>query len=214
MSSLLEDIYGAISVFSNKTPQQIKGNAKEFQLDVLTRVVTTLLGKNSKVLRNVYVPYAKDTKTTEVDMILLMNGNIFVFEVKNYSCTIVGKQSEKDWKTIYTKDKTYTMYNPIMQNRGHISTLATYLKISEDSIYSVIVFSEDADISKVQYSKSSKLTVTTMTDIVNTITKLSKNKPKYSKQQMDTLYQAIKPLTKVSKAVKEQHIKDVSKDRH
>lgn len=198
-----------LSVVTGKTSQQLKGNAKEFQLDLLTRLISTLTISNARVLRNVYVPYAKGTKTTEIDMILISNGNVYVFEVKNYSCTVVGNQKDKDWKTIYTKEKTYSMYNPIMQNVGHISTLASYLGISKDRFKSVIVFSEDADIKKVKYTKTDSLNVLTMNNVVAYLIKQKFAKKNFSDDELKLLYTKMKPLTRVSKATKEQHIKDV-----
>lgn len=198
-----------LSAITGKTSQEIKGSSKELQLDLLARLVSTLTISNAKVLRNVYVPYAKGTKTTEIDMILFANGNIYIFEVKNYSCTIVGNEKDKNWKTIYTKEKTFEMYNPIMQNMGHISTLASYLNIPKDSFKSVVVFSENADIKKVKYSKSNSLNVLTMDTVIPYLIKQKLAKKNFSDDELKLLYAKIKPLTKVSKATKEQHIKDV-----
>lgn len=203
----MDSVYEFLSTITGKTPQQIKGNSKELQLDLLARLISTLTISNAKVLRNIYVPYGN--KTTEIDMLLLANGNIYVFEVKNYNCSIVGTQKSKNWKAIYTKDKSYDMYNPIMQNQGHISTLASYLKISQDKFKSIIVFSENANISKVKYTKTDSLNLLTMDTIVTYLIKQKFSKKSFTDSQLKTIYDTIKPLTKVSKSTKEQHIKDV-----
>ena len=205
----MSNIYDFLSTITGKTSQQIKGNAKELQLDILAKLISTLTISNAKTLRNVYVPYAKGTKTTEIDMLLFANGNIYVFEVKNYSCTIIGNEFDKDWKTIYTKDKTYSMYNPIMQNKAHISTLASYLKIPESKFKSIIVFSENADIKKVKYTRTNNLCVLTMDTITPYLIKQKVSKKHFTDTELKTIYDTIKPLTKVSKSIKEQHIKDV-----
>jgi hypothetical protein len=205
----MSNLYDIISTFTGKTTQEVKGSAKELQLDILARLISTLTVSNGKVLRNVYVPYAKGTKTTEIDMILLANGNAYIFEVKNYNCTIVGNQNDKDWTTIYTPEKTFTMYNPIMQNKGHISTLASYLKVPENKFKSVVVFSEKADISKVKYTKTDSLCVLTMDNVVPYLLKQKLSSDDFSNDELKTLYEKIKPLTNVSKDTKEQHINDV-----
>ena len=205
----MADIFEILGTITGKTSQQVKGTAKEIQLDIITKLISTLTISNAKTLRNIYVPYAKNTKTTEIDLLLMANGNIYIFEVKNYNCTICGKQTDKNWKAIYTKDKSYDMYNPIMQNSTHISTLANYLKLDEKLFKSVIVFSEKADISKVKYKKTSNLNVLNINDIPMYLIKEKISPKNFSNDQLDKIYNKIKPLTKVSKSVKEQHIKDV-----
>lgn len=193
-----------------KTPQQIKGNAKELELDVLARLVSTLTVSNAKVLRNVYVPYAKGSKTTEIDMLLLAHGSIYVFEVKNYRCTVVGRQRDRDWKAIYSPNRSYDLYNPILQNQGHVSTLASYLKLPESRFKSVVVFSEKADISRVEYSKSDSLRVLTMDAVVPYLVLQKVSKGGLSDDELRLVYDRVKPLTKVSKSTKEQHVRDVN----
>lgn len=206
----MPNIFDILGTITNKTPEQVKGNAKELQLDILTKLISMLTITNVKTLRNIYVPYAKNTKTTEIDMILFAYGNIYVFEVKNYSCAISGSQSEKDWKAIYTKDKSYNMYNPIMQNSTHISTLARYLNLDEKKFKSVIVFSEKADISKVKYRKTNSLSVITMDNVASYLLKEKSSKSAFTDAQLKDIYLRVKPLTKVSKDVKLQHINDVN----
>lgn len=201
-------LFDIFSKLSGKSTQQIKGNAKELQLDILARLISTLTFTNAKVLRNVYIPYGKD-KTTEIDMLLLANGNIYVFEVKNYTCTIVGNQSDKQWKAIYTPQKTYDLYNPIMQNEGHISTLASYLGLPKSNFKSIVVFSEDANTKQVKYTRTSNLCVLNMNTVVAYLLKQKTAKRHFTDDQLRDIYTKLKPLTKVSKDVKQQHIKDV-----
>jgi hypothetical protein len=201
-------LFDILSNLTGKSKQQIKGNAKELQLDILARLVSTLTLTNAKVLRNIYIPYGKG-KTTEIDMLLLANGNIYVFEVKNYTCTIVGNQSDKYWKAIYTPQKTYELYNPIMQNEGHISTLNSYLKLPKNSLKSVVVFSEDANTKQVKYTRTSNLCVLNMNTVVAYLIKQKTSKKHFTDNQLKDIYSKLKPLTKVSKDVKQQHIKDV-----
>lgn len=205
----MPNIYDILSSITGKSSQNIKGNTKELQLDILTRLISTLTFTNAKTLRNIYVPYSNGTKTTEIDMLLLANGNIYIFEVKNYSCTIVGTEQSKSWNTIYTKEKTYDMYNPIMQNKGHISTLASYLKLPESCFKSVIVFSENANIGKVKYTRTNNLSVLTMDMIIPYLIKQKASKKLFNDQQIKYIYDTIKPLTKVSNETKEKHIQDV-----
>jgi hypothetical protein len=203
------NLYDILGTLTGKTSQEVKGSAKEVQLDMLTKLISTLTLSNAKTLRNIYVPYARNTKTTEIDMMLFANGNIYVFEVKNYTCAIVGSEEQKSWKTVYTKEKTYEMYNPIMQNNGHISTLASYLKLDSNLFKSVVVFSEKADISKVKFKKSDSLNVLTMDKVVGYLLKEKFSSKNFTQQQLNSIYEQLKPLTKVTKSVKEQHIKDV-----
>lgn len=79
-----------------------------------------------KFIFNCYLPKA-DGETTEVDVILLHESGIYVFESKNYSGWIFGNESQTFWtQTLPSgkgKSQKSRFFNPIMQNAGHILSL-------------------------------------------------------------------------------------------
>ena len=76
-------------------------------------------------------------------------------------------------------------------------------------IMTALIALENADIKKVKYSKSDNLVVLTMDNVVAYLIKQKFASKNFTDDQLKLLYNSIKPLTKVSKATKEQHIKDV-----
>ena len=55
------------------------------------------------VLKNIYVPYRD--KTSEIDLLMIHEKGIFVFESKNYNGWIYGKGWEKNWTQLFPLGK-------------------------------------------------------------------------------------------------------------
>lgn len=92
---------------------------------------------NSKIIMNLNIP-VNASSTTEVDLILIHETGIYVFEIKHYKGTIYGKDTDKVWTQYFRTAKNNSFKNPIEQNKYHISALK---KLFPDiAIHSVIVF--------------------------------------------------------------------------
>ena len=79
-----------------------------------------------RYLFNLYIP--KDNgETTELDVVLLHESGIYVFESKNYSGWIFGTETQKYWTQTLPAGRGRSLknkfFNPIMQNKGHIKWL-------------------------------------------------------------------------------------------
>lgn len=99
-----------------------------------------------KILRNVYVP-TKDSKTSEIDIILISHNGIFVIESKNYTGTIYGSSDDFRWTCFSKARKKYPMYNPKKQNETHIKHLKEFLNMPHlDDFKSYIVFSNECTL--------------------------------------------------------------------
>lgn len=99
---------------------------------------------NGKILMNLNVPVSA-SKSTEIDLVLIHETGIYVFEIKHYKGTIYGKSTDPIWTQYFRTAKNNTFKNPIEQNRYHIEALS---KLFPDiPISSCIVFtSSDCDI--------------------------------------------------------------------
>lgn len=106
-----------------------------------------------KYLFNCYLP--KDGgETTEIDVILLHESGIYVFESKNYSGWIFGNEDSYKWTQSLSGGKGKTskkqFLNPIIQNKVHLKWLQEYLGSEKNwPLYSYIVFSERCELKKV-----------------------------------------------------------------
>ena len=105
------------------------------------------LGDAHKLLTNIYLPKVNGT-TTEIDLIMISATGIYVFESKNYSGWIFGDENSRYWKQIFRGGRHFQFYNPIWQNRKHISVLKQHLGLGDEVFRNYIIFSERCVLKK------------------------------------------------------------------
>lgn len=95
--------------------------------------------KEENIFPNVYIS-SQESKTSEIDLILLTPQCLIVLEVKNYGGAIFGSEKQKYW-TQRLSGKSYRFYNPIRQNYGHCKAVsALFPSIPPDKVVSLVVF--------------------------------------------------------------------------
>jgi restriction system protein len=116
-----------------------KGVLGEFLVNFLLK---TFLPKDQySLIKNVTLP--TDDGTTQIDHIVVSQFGVFVVETKNMKGWIFGNAKQKQWTQKVFK-YTGKFQNPLHQNYKHTQTLASCLAISNEHIYSVIVFIGDS----------------------------------------------------------------------
>ena len=90
-----------------------------------------------KILMNLQVPTG-DGRTTEIDLLLIHETGLYVFEMKHYKGTIYGKASDQKWTQYFRTAPNSHFYNPILQNQYHIKALQKMFP--GIPIHSLIVF--------------------------------------------------------------------------
>lgn len=180
-----------------------KGNHGEF----LTFVILERLKGPHKLMTNLYIP-KKDSSTTEIDLIMLSQTGIYVVESKNYSGWIIGDEKSKNWMQTFENRQKNRFYNPIWQNKGHISALKSVIDLEDDNLFkSYIVFSERCTLKKI--------TVTSPNVIVlkrNALTKIIMRDMESSYKfmtiaEVNQLYNHLQRYVRVDDGVKNAHIK-------
>ncbi|MCQ2362555.1 MAG: NERD domain-containing protein [Acidaminococcaceae bacterium] len=164
--------------------------------------------RGAKFLFNVYLPMGYD-RTTEVDMIMISDKGIFVFESKNYSGWIFGSENQKKWTVVYKGGRKERLVNPVKQNDWHIQCLKKQIDIATP-IYSVIAFSNSCTLKKVAvFSKN--IIFGYVNDIVNVIYDIHKDTENrfLSENNINDIYNVLYPMTKVDKYVKKKHVNDI-----
>lgn len=106
-----------------------------------------------KFIFNCYLP--KDNgDVTEVDLILSHESGIYVFESKNSSGEIYGKETYQYWIQRLTRRNgerlEYEFFNPIIQNKIHLRWLMRYLDEGPDIFYSYVVFGENCTLKDIK----------------------------------------------------------------
>lgn len=171
--------------------------------------------KGAKFLFNCYLP-KEDGDTTEIDLLLISESGIYVFESKNYSGWIFGNEKNKTWTQTLLQGKGKKAHrenflNPILQNKLHIKCLLDILK-REIPVHSVIVFSERCTLKKVEIH-SSDVFVIKRSDVKRVVDKINNSYPnRLSPQEIEEMYQLLYPYTQVSNEVKEEHVAAIRKN--
>ncbi|MBR5905913.1 MAG: NERD domain-containing protein [Bacteroidales bacterium] len=97
-----------------------------------------------RVLNNVTIPTPKGS--SQIDHLVVSIYGIFVIETKNCKGWIYGGEHSEYWtQNIY--GHKYQLYNPILQNTGHVRALRRVLKDYESlPIMPIVAFSGKAEI--------------------------------------------------------------------
>lgn len=86
-------------------------------------------------------------RTTEIDLIALAPIGIFVVETKDRSGRFVGSKDDRQWKQYLGRSKVHTLYNPVMQNHGHMNAVRRVLPPEyTQAVISLVVFTGKADL--------------------------------------------------------------------
>lgn len=189
-----------------------KGLYGEYLIYAYLRKITG----NRQFLFNTYLPKSNG-ETTEVDVIMIHGSGIYVFESKNYSGWIFGKESQRQWTMTLPsgkKSQKFRFLNPIMQNETHIKWLKVSLSDYEGIPYhSVIVFSERCTLKKIELTDN-KAVVIKRDSVKRCVEKISTQTGEVlSAQQVQEIYIKLYPCTQVSDEFKQKHIDDIKKDK-
>ena len=170
------------------------------------------LGFNS-IFTNVYLP-SLDGNTTEVDLIALHKTGIYVFEVKNYSGWIYGDEFQKNWTATLNRNTKNQFYNPIRQNYGHIESLKTFIKnTNEDTFHSYIVFSVRCKIQKLNKKSSDDVICITKQELLARTVKrhLTTRKEVLMEQEIYDIERVLEGQCRQSAEFKRAHVENLKK---
>ncbi|HWO78239.1 MAG TPA: nuclease-related domain-containing protein [Bacillus sp. (in: firmicutes)] len=186
-----------------------RGNYGEF----LTFSYLEKLPGYHKILANVYLP-KKDGSTTEIDLIMLAQSGIYVFESKNYSGWIFGDEKNKNWVQTLPNGEKNRFFNPIWQNNGHINTLKTFIHKDNDRLYkSYIIFSERCTLKKMNVT-SPNVKVIKRKSLLRSIKKdIETSLNIMTREEVDQLYSKLRKYTLVDNQVKKAHVDNVRMKR-
>jgi len=162
-----------------------------------------LLDKSKySVINNIVLK--RDTKTSQIDHVVISDFGIFVIETKNYKGWIVGNEKSEHWTQVLFKRKQ-RFYNPIKQNLGHINVLKTYLsKYPSINYIPIVVFLSKSDI-KVKTTHD----IINSRQLIHTIKKY--NEINIEKREKEDIYKIINEANLVDTYDKTEHIKSIKK---
>ncbi len=140
-----------------------------------------------KILMNLQIP-TSNGKTTEIDLLLIHETGLYVFEVKHYKGTIYGKEDQEKWTQYFRTAPNAHFQNPIRQNQYHISALEKLF--SSIPIKSIIVFTNSECVLKVK-CMSNSITVCTLKDLYYVMDKLSMRNSILDADDIDAIFKKL-----------------------
>ena len=178
------------TIFSNK----IIGFAGEFWV----RLELRKLPKEYLVINNLMVEY--NSKTCQIDHLVISKYGIFIIETKQYNGYIKGNDYDLNWEQRFKK-KIYHIHNPIHQNYGHLQMLKQVTGIDESLFIPLVCISSRARVNV----KSKKVVL--LNDLIDTILNYNEEKILYYKE----IYEYINTINIREKKKRKEHIIETKK---
>ncbi|MDO5558145.1 MAG: NERD domain-containing protein [Oscillospiraceae bacterium] len=187
-----------------------KGRYGEF----LTYKYLRSLNGNKKFLFNCYIP-SKGSETTEIDVLMLHDSGIYVFESKNYSGWIFGTETNRNWTQTLPagrgRSQKRQFFNPILQNKGHCKWLSSYLGERADiPMYSYILFSDRCTLKNIKLTSNEHCVI----NRYNVLGAVRKNADiagiKCDNETIESLYTLLYPLTQTTDEQKLLHVQQIN----
>lgn len=202
-----EDVVGTIP-----TAAEIAGKEGEDEVSKAIYKACQLDGRHYRIMRNVYIPQ-KSNKFTEIDVLLLHETGVYVFESKNLSGNIYGNADKPQWLRYKKNGEKDFIPNPIKQNDGHIKALQNYLQQDKYQLrtFSMIVFGMNSKLSAIPEDT----TFTTTHEIFNLemdlIKKFESGINFYSAETIDSWSKILIPCTMLPEEEKRAHIERITR---
>lgn len=173
--------------------------------------------KGARFLFNVYLPsHSKNSDTTEIDVIMIFDKGICVFESKNYSGWIFGNENQKMWTQCLPqgkgkKAKKEKFYNPVWQNNAHIKALEALLSNKGLPVFSIITFSKRCTLKDISYNNKPTLYITKRNSIKKIINDIYSSYPAVlDTGAINELYNVLLPFTQINDEIKSKHIEQIN----
>lgn len=102
-----------------------------------------------KIIDKNGIKYEVVKKSTQIDHVIVSPYGIFIIETKNHKGYIFGDINSKVWTQVLKGENgsrahgghsRFTFYNPVLQNQGHLDNLSKQLKIPQNCMVGMIVF--------------------------------------------------------------------------
>ena len=138
-----------------------------------------------KILMNLRIP-VNASHTTEIDLLLIHETGLYVFEVKHYKGVIYGKDTDSVWTQYFRTSQNHTFSNPVGQNGYHIYALKNLFP--NLPIRSCIVFtSSECDLRV--YNSNPEVDICLFRNLGRTLAyRFQTNRPVLSMEAIDQIF--------------------------
>jgi hypothetical protein len=142
---------------------------------------------------------------------MINKAGFYVFESKNYSGWIFGKEKDTNWTQSLKGGKKIQHGNPVIQNNGHIKALRKLLVETSNSniFYSYIVFSARCDLKTVTVT-TPDIFVKKRDELLFALKKdMSKRPAVLTDDQIRAFYEILQKHSLADSVTKERHIQNI-----
>lgn len=202
-----------VNVFTNGEPLSIEalghdvGEYGEYASDRVLNNKALTDKSYIRTIKNVYIE--KNGFTTEIDLIALTEKGIFVVESKNYGGWIFGSADNQKWTQCFKTGEKHQFYNPIKQNEGHRSKLASFLNISTNCVFSYIVFSDRCTLKEVPNDTEHIKVIKRNQLLWRMRDEIDCGRTFFTREEIDAMYERLLPLTQKTQEEKQAHVESV-----
>lgn len=203
----METVYGNLTSVDIEEQKRIwdergKGYYGEYLL--LTELYQHIKGQ-CKILMNLNVPTAAG-KTTEIDLLMIHETGLYVFEAKYYKGTIYGQYKDAKWTQYFRTQENSHFNSPIKQNEYHIEALK---RLSPGMpVYSFIVFTNNDTDVKVTGWENTGIVVCKLNEIRQYIDRINmKTDARLSGEQIDETFKALSIYAPIRKETVEEEVR-------
>lgn len=164
------------------------------EFDVFKTLYRSVEG-NCKYLMNLRIP-TQNGRTTEIDLLMIHETGIYVFEIKHYKGTIYGRTEDNVWTQFFRTASNHTFDNPVFQNGYHIRALKQLFP--DTHIRSIIVFSNPECVINVQ-NDNPHITITKLSDLRHRLNPFLNGLPKILDQNaIEDVFSRLKKCSPLS----------------
>ena len=195
MEKLYQDLTG-VDLETQKRIWDERGKGYYGEFLVFQELFLNIAG-NAKFLMNLNLP-VDSKKTTELDLIMIHETGLYIFEVKHYKGTIYGGIDENTWTQYFPTADNHKFNNPVLQNAYHIKSVQALFP--NVPIFSVIVFSNE-DCKLHIDGKSATTLISPLRSLIYNLSSLFKvRKNDFDIDTIEQLFQKLKPYSAICNA--------------
>ncbi|MFS0726430.1 nuclease-related domain-containing protein [Paenibacillus sp. 1P07SE] len=175
------------------------------------------LPKDCRHLNDLLLPNPKSrTGYAQIDHLIVSPYAIFVIETKNYKGEIKGGREDRNWSV----SNRYKMYNPLLQNAGHIKAveqlLTDYSNVKYISLISFTMrcrFSIDPELRKIASDELIVYDVELSEFIQRKITRLKAEQPapRLTEEQVNAIHARLASVNVTDPAVRALHVEKINR---
>ncbi|MFN0222641.1 nuclease-related domain-containing protein [Paenibacillus sp. KR2-11] len=206
---------------TNKKPRPKKPKVEAARIGELgehkINIQLDQLPKNCKYLSDIMLPNKKARSGySQIDHVIISPYGLFVIETKNYAGEIKGGRSDKKW----TVSNRYTMYNPLLQNYGHVKALERILGEFPSLLYISMVsftmrcrFGIDPELRKIESNELVVYDVELSEYVARKCSRLkaAASGPVLAEAQIQRIYETVEAANITDPATRAAHVEGIKK---